>query len=86
MDHNHANCNLREIKIPKGKFKGNDFYFSCSWCEDHQVEVCRCGWEFGHHFNTNSRNLDKSTYPEHINQHRGLSEEECKKLLENKCI
>lgn len=45
--------------IPKRYFirkeRHTDLYLFAYFCKTHQKEkICRCGWEFGRHFGTNS--------------------------------
>jgi len=46
---------IKEKILTKDKTHWNIIYF----CETHQCDVCRCGWEIGFHFGENSLLLDK---------------------------
>ena len=43
----HADCNWEERDEPGNKPWMNSF--NHSWCIDHKVFFCRCGWEWGWH-------------------------------------
>lgn len=47
-------CNLEEQLI-FSKFARR--YIKIQYCKTHQVDCCRCGWEYGHHYDTTSRML-----------------------------
>jgi hypothetical protein len=74
MNHYHGKCKRTPTKIWKGDHSIKNYH-----CEEHDVDTCFCGWEWGHHYGTDSKSMafgNKS-----IKQYRGLSDEECLKLL-----
>jgi hypothetical protein len=45
---------LKDIEIQDGKIKT----MPGRYCETHKVNICRCGWEFGHHFDGKEYNTN----------------------------
>jgi len=49
-------------KIISKQFRTDNYHHAThcivgGYCETHQVGVCRCGWQFGYHYGTNSKKL-----------------------------
>lgn len=60
--YNHSGCRLISKKIRSTeKNRRNTKYdtgeINAMYCLDHEKIVCRCGWEFGHHYGTDSKNF-----------------------------
>lgn len=59
MQNPHFHCSLKGCKMISKKIEGKrrkrcgDFemaWINGFWCDTHQVELCRCGWEFSHYY------------------------------------
>ena len=50
--HYHNTAKGCEIEPRKLRYKRGTRIFSINggFCKTHQKEICRCGWEFSHHF------------------------------------
>jgi len=50
-------CQLKETKMAVKSKGGLIRFIPVMSCLTHEIDVCRCGWEFGHHWNTHSKLL-----------------------------
>jgi len=60
IDNEHFHCKDKGCKLKEITFFRNDKRKSsikCQFCEIHEVNVCRCGWEIGWHYGLNSKDL-----------------------------
>jgi hypothetical protein len=53
-------CKIKPITTPPRNpiYKGHLIHLA--FCEIHQKEICRCGWEWGWHYGSDSKNLEKA--------------------------
>jgi len=49
-------CELKDKRLRADKSR---HYIKGQFCLTHQVNVCHCGWEFGWHYETESKELKK---------------------------
>jgi len=56
--HDHRACELSpEIEIEK-PMTGRIYYLRAVYCYDHNLYLCYCGWEYGWHYDSDSKLLN----------------------------
>ena len=57
MNHLHTKNRGCDIINRTIKSKNKGYSVKGGYCKTHEVEICKCGWEFGWHFNTESAKM-----------------------------
>lgn len=54
----HGNCeNTREHTTISEHGRQKKGHIRDKFCTDHQIAFCKCGWEWGHHFGTQTKRI-----------------------------
>lgn len=59
MNKFHGNCNTKSTILAHRGNNTTTKDIAGGYCQDHKVDICRCGWEFGWHFGTASSDLQE---------------------------
>ena len=52
-------CKIVSMTISANNENKRINYIQGGYCKKHKVKICRCGWEWGHHYGTDSKKINK---------------------------